>query len=295
MVGSKCVDPKKAPIHPDDEHFIMELKYAGKFVNNGKDYEEGTIEEDDVVEASGEASLHSVPVYDNNGDEFDKEIYDEENDAALEDDNMFMHNVQIPKVLVYVEKKKKKYEKPFIPQGHMNDTLPDENYNSDGFEVRETNVGSIMMMKIEAPYFQRLYVCLDACEKGLSSYNRPIIGVDGCHLQGTFQGQLLMAAGIDANDNMYQLLILWLSWRPKNTWCWFLQLLIKDLGPVSEHEWTFILDQQKGLDVALDLVVPEAAHKWCVRRFYGNFKTFHRGRALKDLLEHQMWLILSVR
>ncbi|CAL8152930.1 unnamed protein product [Prunus armeniaca] len=151
------------------------------------------------------------------------------------------------------------------------------------------------MMKIEAPYFQRLYVCLDACEKGLSSYNRPIIGVDGCHLQGTFQGQLLMAAGIDANDNMYQLLILWLSWRPKNTWCWFLQLLIKDLGPVSEHEWTFILDQQKGLDVALDLVVPEAAHKWCVRRFYGNFKTFHRGRALKDLLEHQMWLILSVR
>ncbi|CAL2255860.1 unnamed protein product [Prunus armeniaca] len=90
-------------------------------------------EEDDVVEASGEASLHSVPVYDDNGDEFDKEIYDEENDAALEDDNMFMHNVQIPKVLMYVEKKKKKYEKPFIPQGHMNDTLPDENYNSDGF------------------------------------------------------------------------------------------------------------------------------------------------------------------
>ncbi|CAL9018457.1 unnamed protein product [Prunus brigantina] len=135
MVGSKCVDPKKAPIHLDG-HFIMELKYAGKFVNNGKDYEGGTIEckndvsdggkavkgkgtmydldyfevvdvhdddeddvdgyeEDDVVEASGEASLHSVPVYDDNGDESDKEIYDEENNAAVEDDNMFMHNVQI--------------------------------------------------------------------------------------------------------------------------------------------------------------------------------------------------------
>ncbi|BFG30061.1 hypothetical protein CerSpe_163350 [Prunus speciosa] len=36
-------------------------------------------------------------------------------------------------------------------------------------EVRETNVGSIMMMKIEAPYFQGLYVCLDACKKRLSS------------------------------------------------------------------------------------------------------------------------------
>ncbi|PQP99014.1 hypothetical protein Pyn_22993 [Prunus yedoensis var. nudiflora] len=57
-------------------------------------------EEDDVVEASGEASLHIVPIYKDSGDESDKEIYDEENDAALEDDNMFMHNVQIPKVPV---------------------------------------------------------------------------------------------------------------------------------------------------------------------------------------------------
>ncbi|PQQ20750.1 hypothetical protein Pyn_26346 [Prunus yedoensis var. nudiflora] len=46
---------------------------------------------------------------------------------------MFMHNVQIPKILVYVEKKKKKQEKQFIPQGHVNDTLDDENYNLDGF------------------------------------------------------------------------------------------------------------------------------------------------------------------
>ncbi|KAL6269379.1 hypothetical protein ACE6H2_026290 [Prunus campanulata] len=57
-------------------------------------------EEDDVVEASGEASLHIVPIYKDSGDESDKEIYDEENDVALEDDNMFMHNVQIPKVPV---------------------------------------------------------------------------------------------------------------------------------------------------------------------------------------------------
>ncbi|KAL6277190.1 hypothetical protein ACE6H2_020791 [Prunus campanulata] len=112
----------------------MELRYAGKFVNNEKDYEGGTIdvydnidpdiqvdekfvktqckndvndgdkaakgkgpmydsdyvevvdvdddeeddidgyEEDDVVEASVEASLHSVPIYEDSGDESDKEI-----------------------------------------------------------------------------------------------------------------------------------------------------------------------------------------------------------------------------
>ncbi|KAL6287175.1 hypothetical protein ACE6H2_011565 [Prunus campanulata] len=75
------------------------------------DVDDDGYEEDDVVEASGDASLHCVPIYEDSGDEFDKEIYDEENDAALEDDNMFMHNVQIPKILVYVEKKKKKQEK----------------------------------------------------------------------------------------------------------------------------------------------------------------------------------------
>ncbi|PQM36187.1 hypothetical protein Pyn_34981 [Prunus yedoensis var. nudiflora] len=150
----------------------MELRYAGKFMNNGKDYEgDHEVDVPDIIEenysqsqqtdyeqfcndipdecfsqvnenfvktqcknyvndggkvAKGKGTI--VPIYEDSGDEFDKEIYDEENDAALEDDNMFMHNVQIPKVPVYVEKKKKKQENPFIPQGHMNDTLLDERY-----------------------------------------------------------------------------------------------------------------------------------------------------------------------
>lgn len=31
----------------------------------------------------------------------------------------------------------------------------------------------------------------------------------------------------------------------KETWCWFLQLLIEDLGPVEVHGWNFVSDQQK--------------------------------------------------
>ncbi|CAN6700593.1 unnamed protein product [Malus baccata var. baccata] len=55
--------------------------------------------------------------------------------------------------------------------------------------VRKTNIGSTMMMKVDPPYFQRLYVCLDACKQGFGSGCRPLISVDGCHLKGTFQGK----------------------------------------------------------------------------------------------------------
>ncbi|CAB4283585.1 unnamed protein product [Prunus armeniaca] len=130
------------------------------------------------------------------------------------------------------------------------------------------------MIKIEAPYFQRLYVCLDAYRKDFLARCRPIIGVYECHLKGIFQGQFLVVVGINANYNIYPIAYVVAKLETKETWCWFLQLLIEDLGLVSVH----------GLDVAFDLVVPKAAHSWCVRHLYGNFKTLHKGKVLKDLL-----------
>jgi hypothetical protein len=100
--------------------------------------------DEEVAEGDGEASLHNVPSYEDSGDESDKEIYDEENDAALEDNYWFQDNVEMPKVPVFVEKKKqkkdpvfeekkKKNDESFIPKVNMEDNLPEENYNSDGF------------------------------------------------------------------------------------------------------------------------------------------------------------------
>ncbi|CAL8168567.1 unnamed protein product [Prunus armeniaca] len=57
-----------------------------------------------------------------------------------------------------------------------------------------------------------------------------------------------------------------------------------DLGPVEDHGWIFISDQQKGLDKAFDIVVPQAQHRWCVRHMCGNFKEKYKGKGLKDLL-----------
>ncbi|CAL2232593.1 unnamed protein product [Prunus armeniaca] len=85
------------------------------------------------------------------------------------------------------------------------------------------------------PHFQRVYVCLDACKKGCLASCRPIIRVDRCHLKGPFSGQLLAAVGVDANDNTYLIAYPAVELETKDTWSYFLELLIDDLGPTSDH------------------------------------------------------------
>ena len=71
---------------------------------------------------------------------------------------------------------------------------------------------------------------------------RPIIGIDGCHLKGSFGGQLLCAIGKDANDNMFPIAYAVVEQELKDSWTWFLTCLLKDIG---QKTLTFISDQQK--------------------------------------------------
>ncbi|KAM1346514.1 hypothetical protein ACFX13_036556 [Malus domestica] len=139
-------------------------------------------------------------------------------------------------------------------------------------EVRKTNIASTMMMKVDPPYFQRLYVCLDACKQGFVSGCRPLIGVDGCHLKGTFQGQLLVAVGIDANDNMYPIAYAVAELETKESWCWFLQLLIEDLGPgqaLKDKLWSAAMASNE-VDFNCEMEklkeLDEEAYKWLKKR-----------------------------
>ena len=55
--------------------------------------------------------------------------------------------------------------------------------------IRNYSLGSVAIVKcigIEnlPPLFQRMYVCLQACQEGFMVGRRPILGVDGAHLKG---------------------------------------------------------------------------------------------------------------
>ncbi|XP_071909614.1 uncharacterized protein [Coffea arabica] len=114
--------------------------------------------------------------------------------------------------------------------------------------------------------FQRLYYCLYACKKGFLDGCRPIIGLDGCFLKTAFGGQLLSALGRDGNDNMVPIAFAVVEIERYDSWKWFLELLMADLGMGRDNiPWTFISDRQKGLVHAVNELFPNSEHRFCLR------------------------------
>ncbi|KAH0672901.1 hypothetical protein KY290_025184 [Solanum tuberosum] len=128
-------------------------------------------------------------------------------------------------------------------------------------ELRRSNPGTTCILKLdESPETM-----------GFLAGCRHIIEVDGCHLKGHQKGsQLLTAVGIDGSDNIYPIAF----------------AVVEDLG-ISQNPfaWTFISDKQKGLMPAFDEIMPDVAHRFCVRHLHNNFKTEgFGGQTMKDIL-----------
>ncbi|WVZ11151.1 hypothetical protein V8G54_015681 [Vigna mungo] len=155
-------------------------------------------------------------------------------------------------------------------------------------ELLARNPGSTIKVKLEENdqkrIFQRFYACLKACKDSFMSC-RPVIGLDGAFLKGRYGGELLTAVARDANDQMMPLAYVVVEVENKETWKWFMELLIEDLGgPDFCSSLTLISDQQKGLLHAVDDLLPGIAHRYCVRHLYANFRKKFPGKNLKKLM-----------
>jgi len=111
--------------------------------------------------------------------------------------------------------------------------------------------GSTIKIKVEndndETIFQRFYSCLKACKDSFV-FCRPIIGLDGYFLKGKYGGELLSVVGRNANDQLLPLPLAYavVEVENKETWTWFLELLIGDLGGIDVcRTMTFMSDQQK--------------------------------------------------
>ncbi|XP_014496741.1 uncharacterized protein LOC106758320 [Vigna radiata var. radiata] len=144
-------------------------------------------------------------------------------------------------------------------------------------ELLAKNPGSTVKLKVEdvggEVVFKRFYVCLKACKDSFKSC-RPIIGLDGAFLKGKYGGELLTAVGRDGNDQMLPIAYCVVEVENKESWRWFLELLIDDLGgPEICASFTFMSDQQKGLLQALDDLLPRVDQRFCVRHIYSHTST----------------------
>ncbi|KAG8374676.1 hypothetical protein BUALT_Bualt10G0020700 [Buddleja alternifolia] len=69
----------------------------------------------------------------------------------------------------------------------------------------------------------------------------------------------------------------------EETWKWFLNLLLRDIGSADEKGWAFISDRQKGLVEAVHSLTQTLEHRFCLKHMYNNFKAKYKGQDLKKL------------
>jgi hypothetical protein len=115
-------------------------------------------------------------------------------------------------------------------------------------ELRKRGPGNTCKLELDRsgpglqPRFGRYYLCFAGCKKAIKSSCRPFIGLDGCHLKNKYGGQLLIAVGRDPNEQYLPLAFAVVETESKDTWSWFMKLLMEDIG---DQRWCFISDQQK--------------------------------------------------
>ena len=79
------------------------------------------------------------------------------------------------------------------------------------------------------PYFERIYIYLEGYKKGFLAGCRPINGLDACHLKTKTGGQLMCAVDRDPNDEYFPFAYAVVEAEIKDTWTWFLNLLLADI------------------------------------------------------------------
>ncbi|WMV41463.1 hypothetical protein MTR67_034848 [Solanum verrucosum] len=94
---------------------------------------------------------------------------------------------------------------------------------------------------------------------------------EGSGRLGVTKGQLLCDVAKHANNQM--LPIVWgvVEYENKNTWTWFLKLLIHDLELGDGKDYIIISDMQKGLDSVLEDLLPEVEQRMCPRHILANW------------------------
>nr|KAJ0221390.1 hypothetical protein LSAT_V11C200069790 [Lactuca sativa] len=85
--------------------------------------------------------------------------------------------------------------------------------------------------------------------------------------------------GRDANNHIFPIAWVVVSIENKETWKWFLDLLLDKIDMRLVHGLTFISDQHK--DVKESVLAAE--HRQCARHIYANFKKRFKGEQYRKL------------
>ncbi|XP_074266607.1 uncharacterized protein LOC141589886 [Silene latifolia] len=156
--------------------------------------------------------------------------------------------------------------------------------------LKESNPGTVVHFVNKSTHipnceqFDRVFWAFGPLIKGFP-HCRPIITIDGTHLYGKYNGVLLIAMGVDANEQLYPLCFAIVDKERYNTWSWFLACI---RGFITQRQGICVIsDRHPGILKAMTEVgsgweEPFAFHKYCIRHHASNINTMFKDTELKE-------------
>ncbi|KAL9674544.1 hypothetical protein QQ045_030816 [Rhodiola kirilowii] len=137
--------------------------------------------------------------------------------------------------------------------------------------------------EIDGEYIQvnRVFWAFDECIHAFK-HCRPILSIDGTHMYGKYDGKLLVACSLDANNGVLPVVFVLVESENTSSWSWFMRC-IHD-GVTSRQGSCVFSDRHGGIMEAMKEPAwspPMAYHRICVHHFQSNFNTKVKDSFLK--------------
>ncbi|KAJ0545089.1 putative MULE transposase domain-containing protein [Helianthus annuus] len=139
---------------------------------------------------------------------------------------------------------------------------------------------------VEQVEFRRVFWAFNHSILGFK-HCRPVISIDATHLYGKYKGKLMIAMGVDGNNQILPLAFAIVENESYASWSWFLshvkKHVVKDTQGIC-----LISDRHAGILKAVNeqgspWLEPHGFHRYCLRHFINNFNDKFRNSQLKAL------------
>jgi hypothetical protein len=112
---------------------------------------------------------------------------------------------------------------------------------------------------------------------------KPVLVLDGAHLTPQGTGILLVAVGSDAENHIVPLAMGLVPTESCASWMYFLGHLLESIPTLNQPATVVKSDRGKGLIAAVQQVLPEATHVWCIQHLIRNATMKLRGVAYAEM------------